>query len=61
MVNNHLEDLALGHFQKVAHALGLGQNRVLEIYGVIRTLSPRPAASFGEEKTAYIIPTSRYR
>ncbi len=42
MVNNHLEELAFGHFQKVAHALGLCQNRVLEIYGVIRTLIPAP-------------------
>jgi len=51
-----LEDLAHGRFQKAARAVGAPVARVNALYGIIRTLNPRPASAFGGESAAVIIP-----
>ena len=56
LVTNHLEDLALGHYTKIAKALGCDTERVKALYKIIKTLNPRPAAGFGNESASYIIP-----
>ena len=56
IARNHLEDCALGHFQKVARAIGCPVSQAKACYELIRTLNPRPASAFGDEQVAYILP-----
>ncbi|MEG2174752.1 MAG: RNA polymerase factor sigma-54 [Oscillospiraceae bacterium] len=56
LVREHLEDLAQGHFQKAARIQGCPTQQVRDLYQVIRTLSPRPASSFGGETAGYVLP-----
>ncbi len=56
IARDHLEDCALGHFQKVARAIGCPVSQARACYELIRTLNPRPASAFGDETVAYILP-----
>lgn len=56
LVRGHLEELALGRFQKIAKTLGCAPQQIKEHYKLIRTLSPRPASAFGGETPLYILP-----
>ena len=52
----HLGDLAVGRYQKIAQALGISVDEVKHLSSIIRQLSPRPAGMFGSEETSYLIP-----
>ena len=56
IARDHLEDCALGHFQKAAKAVGCPVSQARACYELIRTLNPRPASAFGDETVAYILP-----
>lgn len=56
LCSDWLEEMAHGHFQKAARALGVSVDRVISLYSVIRTLDPRPASSFDGGETAILIP-----
>lgn len=56
IARDHLEDCALGHFQKAAKAIGCPVSQARACYELIRTLNPRPASAFGDETVAYILP-----
>lgn len=57
LIENHLEDLGTGKTMKVAEAMHLPVLRVQELADLIKTLNPKPGASFDhEEKIGYIIP-----
>lgn len=47
IVANHLEDVAAGHFSKIAKAVGKNTEWTREACAIIKTLSPKPASSFG--------------
>ncbi|MGC7871796.1 RNA polymerase factor sigma-54 [Desulfosporosinus sp. SYSU MS00001] len=53
----HLEDLAAGRLQKIAHALKLSITRVQELADMIRKLDPKPGLRFsGPGDVRYIVP-----
>ena len=57
IVNEYLEDLSKGYFQKIAKALGCDVDKVRSIYERIKKLNPIPASGFGSEAPfSYIIP-----
>lgn len=56
LIENHLQELPRGHFQKIAGALGCSTQKVREIYELIKTLRPRPAYCFGARPSIYILP-----
>ena len=57
IVNEHLEDISKGYFQKIAKALGCDDAKVRRIYEKIKKLNPIPASGFGSEQPfSYIIP-----
>ena len=57
IVRDHLEQLGKRQYHAIAQALGLSQSQVLEAQEVIKTLNPRPGASFaGRDTSFYIIP-----
>ena len=57
IVNEHLEDISKGYFQKIAKVLGCDDDKVRRIYAKIKTLNPIPASGFGSETPfSYIIP-----
>ena len=56
LVQEHLEDLALGHFQKIAKAVNCDPKKISDLYRIIKVLNPRPGAGFGHEAPTYILP-----
>lgn len=56
MIQDHLEDLASGRLGQVARQLKVSTEDVLSGMAAIRTLNPRPGASYGGEATHYIRP-----
>ena len=53
----HLEDLAAGRLQRIAHALKIPINRVQELADLVRTLDPKPGLSFsGPGDVRYVVP-----
>ena len=56
LLQDHLEDLAAGHYQKITKETGISrllQHRCME---AVRGLDPHPAAAFGEQTVAYVVP-----
>ncbi|MCO1601572.1 RNA polymerase factor sigma-54 [Desulfosporosinus nitroreducens] len=53
----HLEDLAAGRLQRIAHALKVSLSRVQELADSIRKLDPKPGLRFsGPGEVRYIVP-----
>lgn len=53
----HLEDLAAGRLQRIAHSLKISLSRVQELADVIRKLDPKPGLRFsGPGEVRYIVP-----
>ena len=56
MAENHLEDLAANRLPKIARALKCGLDEVKEGAALIRTLNPRPGASYASEAAPPVKP-----
>lgn len=57
LIENHLADLGAGKFTKVAGAMNLSVLRIQELADFIKTLNPKPGASFNNgEEIRYIVP-----
>lgn len=56
LVENYLQELPRGHFQKIAGALGCSSQKIRALYELIKTLQPRPAYCFGSRSALYILP-----
>ncbi|QNB46864.1 RNA polymerase factor sigma-54 [Thermanaerosceptrum fracticalcis] len=57
LVQNHLEDIGAGKLQRIAQALDITVGRAQELADMIKSLNPKPGASFGgEEEIRYIVP-----
>ncbi|AET70847.1 RNA polymerase sigma-54 factor [Desulfosporosinus orientis DSM 765] len=53
----HLEDLASGRLQRIAHALKISLSRVQELADLVRKLDPKPGLRFsGPGEVRYIVP-----
>ncbi|MDA8220529.1 RNA polymerase factor sigma-54 [Desulfosporosinus sp.] len=53
----HLEDLAAGRLQRIAHALKVSLSRVQELADFVRKLDPKPGLRFsGPGEVRYIVP-----
>jgi len=53
----HLEDLAAGRLQRIAHALKVSLSRVQELADSVRKLDPKPGLRFsGPGEVRYIVP-----
>lgn len=53
----HLEDLAAGRFQRIAHALKIPLSKVQELADIIRQLDPKPGLRFaGPGDVRYVVP-----
>lgn len=53
----HLEDLAAGRLQRIAHALKISLSRVQELADLVRKLDPKPGLRFsGPGEVRYIVP-----
>ncbi|MEK3948136.1 RNA polymerase factor sigma-54 [Paenibacillus peoriae] len=55
MVSNHLADLANNRIQKIADALEIGRQEVIQMADRIRKLNPCPGAAFAHKEQQYII------
>lgn len=53
---NHLEDMAAGHYHKISKGIGCPVKKVREACDVIKSLSPKPGASFGRAEIPVGIP-----
>ena len=57
IVVNHLENIASGRLNRVAQALDIPVSKVQELADIIKSLNPKPGASFGNgSDTRYIVP-----
>ncbi|NGQ95090.1 RNA polymerase factor sigma-54 [Brevibacillus sp. SYP-B805] len=56
VVRDHLADLANNRFQRIAEKLSCSIQEVQEIADRVRSLNPRPGASFSHGETRYVIP-----
>jgi len=57
LVEKHLEQIGQGRLNKVAKCMNLSICRVQELADIIKTLNPKPGASFGgDEDIRYIVP-----
>ncbi len=57
IVENHLENIASGRLNRVAQSLSISVSRVQELADIIKSLNPKPGASFGNgSETRYIVP-----
>lgn len=56
IVQEHLEDMAVGRYNKIAREVEVSPQEVRRLCGVIRTLNPKPASSFGNCSTVPVIP-----
>lgn len=56
IIEYHLNDIALGHFQKIAKETGISLKRVKNFVKIIRNLEPKPLHDMGTEQVQYIVP-----
>lgn len=56
LMQGYLEDLAAGHFQKIARETGIPRLVQRACMEAIRELNPHPAAAFSEEAVGYVVP-----
>ncbi len=57
LVENHLENIATGKLNRVAQAMNISVTKVQELADTIKTLNPKPGASFGgTNDVRYIVP-----
>ena len=56
IIDSYLTELATGHFKAVARRLGVGENKVRQIFDYVRTFEPRPAQSPArQEQPQYVV------
>lgn len=55
-VNNHLELIATGKLSRAAQTLNVPVTKVQDMADLIKTLNPKPGASFGGGDIRYIVP-----
>ncbi len=60
ILENHLEDIADGNFEKIALALNLSGEKVKELVRLIQSLNPLPGSDFQIETTEYVVPDLLY-
>lgn len=57
LITEHLDDVAVNHYRKIARALGVSEERVREEVEVLRMLNPRPAGAFSPGPApGYVVP-----
>jgi len=56
IVSDHLPALAAREFPKLARALGIGEEEVLQAQALIRRLNPHPGVGFGSTVIDYVVP-----
>lgn len=56
LVKNHLELIAAGKLSRAAQIFGLPVGVMQEMADLIKTLNPKPGASFGGDDVRYIVP-----
>jgi len=56
IVENHLELLANGHFNKIAKVMGITVSQIKNFYNIIKKLNPKPANGFYSSPANYIFP-----
>lgn len=61
VVSRFLDELAGGRLQRIAEALAIPIERVKQTLDYIRTLNPRPGASYGHQAPQYVAPDAAIR
>ena len=57
IVKEHLDDIAVNHYRKVARALKVDETEVRRLVEILRALNPRPAGAFSPGPSpGYIVP-----
>ena len=56
IIQNHLDDIALGHISTISRSLNMSTAEVRKHIAVIRNLHSKPLQGFSTEKTEYITP-----
>lgn len=56
VVRFHLQDLADNRYQRIAEKVGCTPQDVQTMADLVRTLNPRPGATFSQTETRYVIP-----
>ena len=56
VVEGHLDDMAVGRFNKIANALGRTEDEIREINALIKKLNPYPGQSYSSEEACKVIP-----
>jgi RNA polymerase sigma-54 factor len=57
IINDHLDDVAVNHFRKIARALGVTEEQVRDTVETLRSLNPRPAGAFSPGPApGYVVP-----
>lgn len=57
IIENHLDDVAVNHFRKIARSLGVTEQSVRDTVEVLKQLNPRPAGAFSPGPApSYVVP-----
>ena len=57
IIEEHLDDVAVNHFRKIARALGATEQHVRDTVEILKLLNPRPAGAFSPGPApSYVIP-----
>ena len=56
LIEEHLEDLGRGCYQKIARRMGVSSDAVIRARGIILRLNPKPGAQFSKNPVTYVHP-----
>lgn len=57
IIENHLDDVAVNHFRKIARAVGVNETQVRETVETLKLLNPRPAGAYSPGPApGYVVP-----
>ena len=56
LIESHLQCIATGKLSRVAQLMNIPVTRVQELADIIKSLNPKPGASFGGDEVRYIVP-----
>lgn len=57
IIENHLDDVAVNHFRKIARAVGVSESEVRETVETLKLLNPRPAGAYSPGSApGYVVP-----
>ncbi len=57
IIENHLDDVAVNHYRKIARTLGVSEAEVRETVEILRMLNPRPAGAYSPGPApGYVVP-----